>query len=84
VVLSSRETWATFRYLLQIRNWLLGDYIITNNLITKEIPGGNTDGVTPLPIPNREVKPIWADGTVLATAWESRSLPGFYFQFRGK
>ena len=44
-------------------------------------PGGNTDGVTPLPIPNREVKPIWANGTMLVTAWESRSLPGFFFSF---
>ena len=42
-------------------------------------PGGYTDGDTPLPIPNREVKPIWADGTVLVTAWESRSLPGFFW-----
>ncbi len=25
--------------------------------------GGHGDGVTPLPIPNREVKPISADGT---------------------
>ena len=44
-----------------------------------KFPGGNTDGVTPLPIPNREVKPIRADGTVLVTAWKSRSLPGFSF-----
>ena len=44
----------------------------------QKIPGGNTDGETPLPIPNREVKPIRADGTVLVTARESRSLPGFF------
>ena len=30
---------------------------------------------TPLPIPNRAVKPLSADGTWWATAWESRSPP---------
>ena len=37
--------------------------------------GGNSEGVTPLPIPNREVKPLSADGTWLERAWESRSPP---------
>src|SRR5439155_15615236 len=37
--------------------------------------GGNSEGETPLPIPNREVKPLSADGTWWATTWESRSLP---------
>ena len=40
------------------------------------IPGGDAGGATPVPIPNTEVKPSWADGTAWATAWESRSLPG--------
>ena len=48
-----------------------------------KIPGGFTDGDTPLPIPNREVKPIRADGTMLVTAWESRSLPGLFFKGTG-
>jgi hypothetical protein len=30
---------------------------------------------TPLPIPNRAVKPLSADGTWRATSWESRSPP---------
>ena len=34
--------------------------------------------VTPLPIPNRMVKPITADGTARETVWESRTLPGIY------
>ena len=42
-------------------------------------PGDYSEGVTPVPIPNTEVKPLSADGTVWATAWESRSLPGFFF-----
>lgn len=32
--------------------------------------GDYSDGVPPLPIPNREVKPVSADGT--AARWESR------------
>ena len=33
---------------------------------TKEIDnGGNSDGDPPLPIPNREVKPVSADGTAI-------------------
>src|SRR6188768_55528 len=41
-------------------------------------PGGYRSRVTPVPIPNTEVKPATADGTVRVTAWESRSLPGFF------
>ena len=28
--------------------------------------------LTPVPIPNTEAKPLHADGTALATVWESR------------
>src|SRR4051812_12214153 len=38
-------------------------------------PGGHRSRVTPVPIPNTEVKPATADGTAWETAWESRSLP---------
>lgn len=44
-----------------------------------KVPGGNTGGATPLPIPNRVVKPSRANGTVLVTVRESRSSPGFLF-----
>lgn len=37
--------------------------------------GGHSEGETPLPIPNRAVKPLSADGTWPARAWESRSPP---------
>src|SRR5688500_12881201 len=37
--------------------------------------GGYSERETPLPIPNRAVKPLSADGTWLARAWESRSPP---------
>ena len=39
--------------------------------------GGRSEGETPVPIPNTEVKPISADGTWGATPWESRTLPTF-------
>ena len=39
--------------------------------------GGYGEGETPLPFPNRAVKPLSADGTWLARAWESRSPPVF-------
>ena len=46
-------------------------------------PGGNRRGVTPVPMPNTAVKPSTADGTARETVWESRSLPGFFFNARG-
>ena len=41
-------------------------------------PGGHSGEETPVPIPNTEVKLPSADGTALATGWESRALPGFF------
>src|SRR3954447_15964637 len=43
-------------------------------------PGGHRRGVTPVPIPNTEVKLSTADGTAWVTVWESRSLPGLFLQ----
>ena len=37
------------------------------------------EGETPVPIPNTTVKTFTADGTMRATAWESRWLPGNMF-----
>jgi hypothetical protein len=39
--------------------------------------GGVSERDTPLPIPNRAVKPLSADGTWPSRAWESRSPPVF-------
>src|SRR5690242_21867287 len=39
------------------------------------VSGGYGEGETPLPFPNRAVKPLSADGTWLARAWESRTPP---------
>jgi hypothetical protein len=43
-----------------------GDTYLAWNEISKQTPkdtGGYSEGVPPLPIPNREVKPLSADGT---------------------
>ena len=37
--------------------------------------GANGDEVTPVPIPNTEVKLINVENTWLATAWEDRTVP---------
>ena len=44
--------------------------------INKRINSGNfSGGVTPVPIPNTEVKPTEVDGTIVTRLWESRTLP---------
>ena len=48
---------------------------VIHTACSRDISGGYSDGVPPLPIPNREVKPDRADGT--AHPRESRSPP-FY------
>src|SRR5262247_2813212 len=42
--------------------------------------GGHSGGGTPLPIPNREVKPASAAGTRRATSRESRSPPNYLLE----
>ena len=42
-----------------------------------QVSGGHSGGVTPVPIPNTEVKPASADGTWGETPWESRSPPEY-------
>ena len=44
--------------------------------------GGHRIRVTPVPIPNTEVKPDTADGTAWETVWESRSLPALFVEAR--
>src|SRR3954454_19269602 len=43
--------------------------------LVSQVFGGHSEGETPLPIPNRAVKPLSADGTWPGRAWESRSPP---------
>ena len=44
---------------------------------SRPVSGGYGERETPLPIPNRAVKPLSADGTWPARAWESRTPPVF-------
>jgi hypothetical protein len=41
----------------------------------KKFSGDSVGRVTPVPIPNTEVKPAGADGTARVTVWESRKSP---------
>ena len=43
--------------------------------VTPQITGANGDEVTPVPIPNTEVKLISVENTWLETAWEDRAAP---------
>ena len=43
----------------------------------RKVSGDHSGRVTPVPIPNTEVKPASADGTWGETPWESRSSPEF-------
>ena len=60
--------------------WYVTDERWSNNNAVHEISelaesGGYSEKVTPVPIPNTEVKLFRADDTWWATAWKSRSLP---------
>ncbi len=45
-------------------------------------PGGSSEAVPPVPIPNTAVKRLSADDTAPARTWENKSLPGG-FAFSG-
>ncbi len=36
-----------------------------------------SDGATPDPIPNSEVKPVSGDGSAVVTLWESSTMPAY-------
>ena len=40
-----------------------------------QFSGDSIDRVTPVPIPNTEVKPVGADDTARLPVWESRKSP---------
>jgi hypothetical protein len=52
--------------------WSYGVLRVRENAWRSDNFGGHSGGETPLPIPNREVKPACADGTRRATSRESR------------
>jgi hypothetical protein len=51
------------------------DLRVSKVSLKKAESGDYSEKVTPVPIPNTEVKLLRADDTWWATAWESRSLP---------
>ena len=47
--------------------------------LTSKKSGDNSEEVTPVPISNTVVKLLSADDTWWEAAWESRTLPVFYY-----
>ena len=47
--------------------------------VTPQQTGANGDEVTPVPIPNTEVKLISVENTWLETAWEDRAAPALFY-----
>ena len=52
-------------------------FVMTKYKVLK-VSGDFVGRVTPVPIPNTEVKPAGADGTARVTVWESRKSPGLF------
>ena len=75
LALPLRTPAALARYRLVERYAPLVSGAARNETPGTKFAGGHRSRVTPVPIPNTEVKPATADGTVWETAWESRSLP---------
>src|ERR1700733_12120328 len=59
-----------------------GNFSLARTSQANKFPGGLTARVTPVPIPNTEVKPCRADDTARVTARERRSPPGLKFKGR--
>ena len=45
-----------------------------------QFSGDNSEGETPVPVPNTVVKAFGAHDTSRETSWESRTLPGFFIE----
>ena len=66
-MVQGKERRSEFELYMSIQFW--------RKLQKKKRSGDNSTEVTPVPIPNTEVKLCSADDTWRATAWESRTLP---------
>ena len=58
----------------------ISQHRIRPNVIDTRFAGVVSDEVTPVPIPNTEVKLTCADGTAREAVWESRSSPAFFLE----
>ncbi len=54
--------------------------LINERKVLYKFSGGFVERVTPVPIPNTEVKPLRADGTAREAVWESRTPPGLFLR----
>ena len=52
------------------------DKLFIVSLENETLSGDDGEEVTPVPIPNTEVKLFSANGTWVVAPWESRTLPG--------
>ena len=74
LVLIGREAWPQNNS----HNPISGFWISLSNvekILAMNFFGGYSEEVTPVPIPNTEVKLFSADGTAWAAMWESRTPP---------
>ena len=65
----------TFGYAIRSNVWEHPIYSVVNDRESEHVrqfAGEFTARVTPVPIPNTEVKPRWADGTARVSVWEIR------------
>ena len=75
IVVVALETFNTSLVVIGfLRNETLPIYSVVNNraAIVRQFAGEFTARVPPVPIPNTEVKPRWADGTARVSVWEIR------------
>src|ERR1022692_3811383 len=60
-------------------SWVLGALALDpRETHLHSVSVAHSEGETPGPIPNPEVKPFSADGTAWETAWESRTPPDMF------
>src|SRR5207247_3125075 len=64
------------QFFLKFRFLILIPKSAIRNPKSHRFSGDFVGRVTPVPIPNTEVKPAGADGTARETVWESRKSPG--------
>ena len=89
-VLIRREAWLTLFLITQqsiciahikpckMKSWERVFACIFNFVLTRFSSGGYSDGETPLPIPNRVVKPVCANGTALFEGGRVGRRQGFF------
>ena len=52
--------------------------------LESKVAGVYSDGATPDPIPNSEVKSVSGDGTAREIVWKSSTMPALFLKARSK